>query len=327
MFLPRLAVVLTVVLAVPVAAGAADIDPLVPADTESCILIQVRQLLDSPLVKKHLLGPARKRLEERTEVTDVLADLGFDPFRDLHRLVFAAPHSGDHDRGLIIARGKFDRERFRKKGEEAARDHEEALKLHQVPLGGGASHVVYEVVLPHQDSSLFVALVDDTTLLASPGKDYVVDALKAARLKRPAVLKNRAFQSTVEKLDPKLMVAGAGVGKAVCSHPGCALPEAVQRALANVEALGGGLSVGDEVKVELLVTTKTEESARRVREAVDRWTKLGLVGLSLVGEERKELSLALEVLKTIKATNRGAVVTVSGRLTADVLQDFLEKDQ
>lgn len=328
MFTPRFAVVLAAALAAPTVCRAADVDPLVPADTESYVLVQVRQLLDAPVMKKHLVGPAREMLKERPDVTDVLADLGFDPFRDLHRLVIARPASSDADRGLLIARGKFDLDRFRKKGDEAARDHADVLKLHKVPLGAGASHVVYEVVVPNQDSSLFVALVDDTTLIASPGKDYVVDALKAGRLKGKPTLKNRAFQATVEKLDGRLTVALAVAGKAVGRHAGKSLPEAVCQALANVDAVGGGLAVGDELKVEVLVATKSDESARKVREAVDRWTKLGLVGLSLVGDDRKELALALEVLKTIKATNKGSVVAVSGRLTADVLQDFLQqKDQ
>lgn len=136
-----------------------------------------------------------------------------------------------------------------------------------MPLGGGASHPVYEVVLSGQDA-LFVALVDARTLIASPGKDYVVDALKAGRQGKPPVLRNKEFQQTLEKLDPKLTVAVALLGKAFAGKES-GLPEPVCRALAHVEVLGGGVLVSNEVKADLVVVTRDEAAARSLRQSVD----------------------------------------------------------
>lgn len=324
MSLSRLAVVV-MLLAAPGASRAADLDPFVPADTESYLAVEVRTLLTAPLVKNHLAGPARELLRNAGEINDVLSDLGFDPLKDLHRLVLAAPRGTDTDRGLIIARGSFDLDRFRKKAEQAARDHADALKVHKVPLGGGASHLVYEVVLSGQDA-LFVALVDARTLIASPGKDYVVDALKAGRQGKPPVLRNKEFQQTLEKLDPKLTVAVALLGKAFTGKES-SLPEPVSRALGHVEVLGGGVLVSNEIQADLVVVTRDEKAARSLRQSVDRSLKLGLVGLSLLGEDRKELGLLLEVVKTIRTGSKGKVVSLSARLTADILQDFLQKEE
>src|SRR4051812_21087521 len=90
MFPPRLAAVLALALVVP-AASAADLDPYLPADTSTYFSVNVRQIIDSPLFKNQLLGPARDALKELGDVEDVLKDLGFDPFRHIDRLIVASP--------------------------------------------------------------------------------------------------------------------------------------------------------------------------------------------------------------------------------------------
>jgi len=105
------------------------------------------------------------------------------------------------------------------------------------------------------------------------------------------------------------------------------LPKGVRDALASIEAIGGGVTMGKEMKLDLAVSTKNEQSARTVRDAVDKGVKLGLVGLALLGDDRKELSLLLEVMKTVKVSGKAKVVSLSAKLTADVLEDFFKKDE
>src|SRR5579859_3875269 len=83
MFSPRLASLLTLALLAHPGVRAADVDTYLPADTESYLSINIRQILDSPLVKKAALGQLREALKSEDQVNDVLKDLGFDPFKDL----------------------------------------------------------------------------------------------------------------------------------------------------------------------------------------------------------------------------------------------------
>jgi hypothetical protein len=46
-----------------------------------------------------------------------------------------------------------------------------------------------------------------------------------------------------------------------------------------------------------------------------------------VGEDNKGLGLVLEVVKTLKVNTKGKQVSLSGKLTADVLDDLLKKDE
>ena len=157
-------------------------------------------------------------------------------------------------------------------------------------LGRGLHrHGLGEVIVPGQDSSIYVALVNDKILVASPGKDYVVDALEQHRSKKKASLKNKAFQSLVENLDPKQTVSFAILGKSLAAAVGDTLPAGFTDSLKKIEAIGGGLTVTNEVKLDVLVSSKDGPSADSFRTTLDKGVKLGMVGLALLTEGRKEL--------------------------------------
>jgi hypothetical protein len=340
-------VLLTVLLSAPFG-RAGDLDPYLPEDTESVVNINVRQILDSPLIKKNVLEIAQEALRGNDEVQDVLKDLGFDPFTDLHRIIVATPGGTDKDRGLIIVHGQFDVAKFKAKAAEVAKNEDEHLKIHKV-LGG--KHLLYEVSVPERDESLWVAVAARDTLLASPGKDYVVDALKKlgkhakAATKdeeaRPSgsgktsgvlpldkpTLKNKKFQALLEKLDDRQSVSVAvvktpGIIKALEDAPGD-----IKTMLEAIQALGGGLTVSDEVKLNLVVTTKDAKNAQDLRESAKAGLDLMLAGLAAFTQANPtpELELVADIVKTVRIKHSGSTVLISGRITSDVIEDAIKK--
>ncbi|HZY89524.1 MAG TPA: hypothetical protein VFE78_32175 [Gemmataceae bacterium] len=309
--------------AAPARAGL--LGPYLPDDSEVVVTVNVRQLLDSPLVKKHALEKAREALKDLDQVESILKDLGFDPFKDLERITVASPGGTEKDRGLVILHGTFDLDKFKSKGDEAARDYPDYLKIHKVPVGAGATQVVYEVTPPDADMPLFVALPAKDTLLVSPGKDYVVDALKKAARKVKPALKNKDVQALLEKMDEKQSVAVALLGSALTKGGGAPAP--VKGLLEKVEAVGGGVTVGDDVKVEVVLAAKTAEGAKELHEGLDKGLKQALALLSVLASGQKELNPALEVVKTLRVSAKGKVVTLKGRVSPDVLEDALKKDE
>jgi hypothetical protein len=309
--------------AAPARAGL--LDPYLPDDSEVIVTINVRQILDSPLVKKHALQQLRDLLKGRDEVESILKDLGFDPFKDLERVTLAGPGGPEKDRGLVIVHGRFDLAKFKAKGEEAARDYADHLRIHKVPdVRAGATHVVYEVTPPDADMPIFVALAGKDTLLASPGKDYVVDALKKAARKAKPALKNKDVQALLDKMDEKQSVAVAVLGSALAK--GSAALPAVKAMVEKVEAVGGGVTVGEDLKIEIALAAKTVEGAKELHEGLDKGLKQALALLSVLASGQKELNPALEVVKTLRVSVRGKVLTLKGRVSADVLEDALKKD-
>jgi hypothetical protein len=340
-------VLLTLLLSAPLG-RAADIDPYLPEDTESVLNVNVRQILDSDLIKKNVLELAQEALRGNDEVQDVLKDLGFDPFTDLERIIVAAPGGTDKDRGLVIVHGRFDVAKFKAKAEKVAKDDEDHLKIHRI-LGG--KHLLYEVTVPERDESLYVALPSRDTLLVSPGKDYIIDALKklgkedkpAAKgketrssdsgksagvlpLDKPA-LKNKKFQELLEKLDTRQSVSLAvvktpGLTKALEDAPGD-----IKAMLDAIQALGGGLTISDEVKLNLVATTKTAKKANELRESAKAGLDLVLAGLSAFAQANPtpELELAGDIIKTVRIKNNGSTVVITGRITSDVIEDAIKK--
>jgi hypothetical protein len=324
MMLPRtLAVVTAILLSAPLG-RAAEVDPYLPTDTESVLNLNIRQILDSDLVKKNLLELAQEALRGNDQVQDILKDLGFDPFKDLDRILIAAPGGTDKDRGLLIAHGRFDVAKFKAKGEEVAKENSDHLTIHKV-LGG--KHLLYEVNVPDLDEPFFVALADRETLLASPGKDYVIDALKKIGTTDKTALKNKKFQKLLETIDVR-----QSLSLAVVKNPDMvkALNKAsgdIKAMIEKVQALGGGLTISDEVKLELVVTTKNASDAKELGESTKASLNLilGLAAAFTQNDSTPEAEFVTEIIKSLRVTHKGEAVVIKGRVSSDLIEDTLKK--
>jgi hypothetical protein len=316
--------VLTAVLLTTVPGRAADIDPYLPEDTEFLVNVNVRQILDSDLFKKNALAAAQESLRGNDQVQDILKELGFDPFKDLDRLLAASPGGAEEDRGLIIAHGKFDVAKFQAKAEKVAKEDSEHLKIHKI-LGG--KHLLYEVTTPELDSPLFVVLAGKDTILVSPGKDYVVEALKKAGKTDKPQLKNKDFQALLEKIDASqslsvALVKSTGVKKALDGLPGD-----VKGMVEKVQSIGGGVKITDEVKLELVVTAKDAKEAKELKDSANAGLTLvlGFLGAIAQNDAKPELEFLLEAAKSLRVTNKDSALVIKGRISSDLIEDTLKK--
>ncbi len=318
--------VLVAVLLTAVPGRAGELDPYLPEDSESVLQVNVRQILDSPLIKKHALEAAQEALRGNDQVQDVLKDLGFDPFRDLDRILVATPGGTDKDRGLVIVHGRFDLAKFKAKAEEVARDNGDVLKIHKL-MGG--KQLLYEVNVPDLDSPFFVALPNRDTLLASAGKDYVVDALKKTGKSEKPVLKNKDFQALLEVANDSQSLSVAAIKTDAVKDALGNLPGDVKDMIDKIQALSGGLTLSDEIKLELIVTTKNVNEARDLRDSADAGLKLILAGLAAITSNQKEakpaLEFALEFAKGLRLSNKGKAVVIKGRISSDLIEETLKK--
>ncbi|HEY7326398.1 MAG TPA: hypothetical protein VH592_02070 [Gemmataceae bacterium] len=303
---------------------AADLDRYLPEDTESVLNINVRQLLDSELVKKHVLEVAQEALRGNDQAQDILKDLGFDPFKDLDRILVAAPVTTEKDRGLVIIHGRFNVAKFRAKADEVAKDEADHLKIHKV-LGG--KHILYEVNHPELDDPVFVAIPNDDTLLVSPGKDYVVDALKKSGKEAKATLKNKKFQALLEKVDARqsislAAVANKDIAKAIEKTPGD-----IKGMLEKIQALAGGLTISDEIKLELAVTTPNDKDAKELTDSAKAGLNLilGFAAAITQNGDNPGADLIVESIKSLSIKNKEDVVVIKGRISSDLIEDSLKK--
>ncbi len=303
-------------------ARAAEIDRYLPEDTEQIVTFNVKQMVSSPIIKKYALAPLKELIDNTEEAKATLQDLGFDPFKDLDRITVASPGVQAPDKGLVIIHGRFDAAKFKAKAEESAKAYSDVLKIHKTKDAKGDEVLLYEVTPPESETPLFVALASDKTLLVSPGKDYVVDALKR---KQPPVLKNKDFQTLLEKMDMRQSVAMAGLGSALSK----AVPEQVQDALKDLEAVGGGLTIGEDVNLELIGTAKTARAAKDINKTVSDYLNKGLAIVSLLAtqEAGKDLAPVVDIVKTIRSNARDKTIVIKATIPAEVIEKWTKKEQ
>ena len=293
------------------------IDPFLPPDTEIISTVNFKQIFDSNLFKKYMLEEAREALKNAAMVKDILDDLGFDPFKDLDKVISAGPGGSETDKGLIIVHGRFNVEKFKAKAEDAAKSNSDNLKVHKINDG---KNTLYEVTVDPVPT-LWVALASKTTLLVSPGKDYVVDALK--RVDKPVRLQNKDFQSLLEKMDNRQSVSLAAVGKAVAKAD---LPEAVKEAFENIDAIGGGLTIGEDINFELVGNAKTAKDAKDINDKISAGLNFGLGLLGIAAGQNKELAPLVDIAKTVRSSARDKTVTIKAAISAELIEKARRKE-
>ena len=293
------------------------IDPFLPPDTEIISTVNFKQIFDSNLFKKYMLEEAREALKNAAMVKDILDDLGFDPFKDLDKVISAGPGGSETDKGLIIVHGRFNLEKFKAKAEDAAKSNGDNLKIHKINDG---KNMLYEVTVDPVPT-LWVALAGKTTLLVSPGKDYVVDALK--RMDKPARLQNKDFQSLLEKMDNRQSVSLAAVGKAVAKAD---LPDAVKEAFENIDAIGGGLTIGEDINFELVGNAKTAKDAKDINDKISAGLNFGLGLLGIAAGQNKELAPLVDIAKTVRSSARDKTVTIKAAISAELIEKARRKE-
>jgi hypothetical protein len=316
LWLSGLALLAAASLAAPARAA---LDRYLPPDAEVYVSFNLKQAFDSGLAKKLGLDKAKEALKGVDEVEAVFKDLGFDPFKDLDNIIIAGPGGNDKDKGLLIVHGTFDLAKFKAKAEEAAKTNGDILKISK-----SGDHLIYEVVLPDQDQSLFVALAEKSTMLASPGKDYVLDALKKVDSKDKPTLKNKAFQTLLEKMSDKQTVSVAALGSALLKGQLAETP--AKEVLEKLDAVGGGFTVTDDLKLEVVFSTKTAADAKEVEKQISDGVNSALTIVGLLAGGQKEFGIVLDLLKSIKTKVEDKTVILKGMLDADAIDKALKKD-
>jgi hypothetical protein len=320
-----LATLAALLLAAP--ARAAEVEKLLPNDTEVVVRINVRQILDSPLAKKLPLDQAKEALKDNADATQVLNDLGFDVFTDLDSITAAFSSGGDTDKGLVILRGKFDVQKFQAKAEAVAKDMPDILKIQKKPDGLGGQILVYEVdnAIPEQKEAWYVALPSKNTLVASAGLDYVLDAVDKEAGRKKTELKNKDLQALLDKVDTKQSAWAVVLGSTL-QESDLGKDDKAKDIITKIQDVIAGVTIGEDVHVALKVTVKKAEDAKNIEEAIETLLHEARGTLEFLAASQKEVKPLLELLQGIKAKVKDKTVTVEVKIDGEVIEKALNKD-
>jgi hypothetical protein len=312
---------------------AADIDPYLPNDTEAVVTINVRQILDAPLVKKEASDALKKTMDENGGVLKHLKELDLDPSKDIDRIVLANS-AGDPDRSLVIVHGRFEVAKFEAKAEELAKAQPNLWSLTNVPDGAGGQYKVFKSAKGLDFSSVrpglknkpaYIALLDKRVLVAAQEKDLVIDALDKAKGRKKTALKSKELARLLEKANGKqsvwVAVLPSVVGKLLPVDDDSSFKENLDK----IEAISGGFTVEDELRLELALAVKDPEVARELSSEINDGINFLLTFVALTSRENKQLESALDALKTMKATTRGNAIILKGSVTAEMIEKAMKK--
>ncbi len=344
-------------LATATPAPAAEIDRLLPDNVQSLCTIQVAQLLHSPLIKKYALDQIKTTLKDSEPVQQCFEALGFDPFKDVSRVVLAA--TGEDDM-LAIVHGHFDTARIDGLARRCARCQCGPIKIHKTAEG----QVIYEIkggepeegkkgsvlfgwpcfggeeppsFLPCVSfkGSLFFTLVDKTTVVLTTSSEAAGDVLvRAADKKRPALspemrrlLKSVDTKATVWAIERTVEQPKAGDAEESEDEsdapPPCVKEEATEEGC-GIDGYSASLNVEDDVRIKVTLYTPTSEGAvDLLRDLGDLRTRVYGLSLLLAGNQ-KEMVMLKDVPRSIQMNRHGRVVTVEGHITATLIDKIGE---
>jgi hypothetical protein len=303
----------------------ADIDRFVPDDTEAVLAVNVEQLLGSNIGKKYLLESLKQTLSASPAVDKTLKDLGFDPFRDAQRLVYAQSAAAPQ-RSLLILHGRFDGPRIQTWTDKVRKDFPDTLRLHKVPNGQGDSSIIYEILKTPDsrlirlgDKPIFLALIDKAILLASQDKDAVATALEKAAGRKKTTLQYQDLQTLLAEVDGRQTAWLAARGEALVK-PGLFGNAGLKAYAPKVEVFQGGVRIAEDIRIEVVVTASSIEAARDLDKAANDALNLTRGILTKLADDQKLFIPVRDLANSIQIGREGKTLTARGKVTAASLE-------
>jgi hypothetical protein len=294
-------------------ASAVEIDQFIPPNTEAVVIIKVRELLNSQVIRNYGHDRVKAELESSEDAKRFFRAAGLDPLHDVHQVVIA--YSTGTDAGanvLVILHGEFDIDKIR-----AAFDHLANSKTGDLRLIESAGRKLYEIKRNAPGNKPFYAvLVDHKTLLLAASPKHAAASFKVGAGSNPELAK---------------VLSTLGGKECVCAAVG--VTEQRRQALAgtgNLREIGpklqyltGFLELTEDVKLNVSVHTSDEDGAAKVKATLGR--TVPLVGMMAADKSAKLGPAITELSKKVEIKKEdNNAVSVSVTVTAKMMKEIAD---
>jgi hypothetical protein len=296
---------------------AADVEKYLPDGTVFVITVNVKQLLDSAIVKNHLLDKMQAAFKGSSEITEVLDSLGIDPLKDITRFTAASTGTNPDSKGLLILAGNFDPAKFEAAAKKNADSHADVLKV----LSENGRQV-YQVQIPQSPKPLLVSVLDKHTIVATVDKESLQEAFTRASSEKPVKLK-KEIEELLQAVDGQQSLWVAMLGEALSKNE-MVPDDKTKKTLEKIDTISAGITIANDIKLLINVLAKSAEGAKDLAgEMTDGLNNVkGL--LAFYANNKKELGSAVGILESIKVITDGKKVTVKSEVPADVVEKTLK---
>jgi hypothetical protein len=300
------------VAAVP--AGAAEPDKYVPSDSEAVVVVNVRQILESPFFKKYALEEAKNQIKANKDATNFFQTAGIDPFKDVHNVVLAgSSFTKSEPKFVIVVHGNFDPDKIHTAITEAAKKEGEDLKFE---TKDGLRVYEFKSKNAKDSKPVFGAFANKNTLILTPSADQTVAAAKGTGGKLGSDL-----ASALEKLGKESVYAAVAITKemndALAGNPQMA------QFKDKLQYLTAIFDVTNDFKTVVTVQTKDDQTATKVMMFVSQMVPL--LGLMAQGQQEQLGQAINDVVKKIEIKKDAKnAVSLSLTLTEDMMKQMHE---
>lgn len=309
-----------------VAAPAQAIDPkLLMPNAEVAVNINLKQILDSDLMKAHkdLVDQAKSAIRQKLDESpakDYLDKAGFDIFQDFHSITMSGDGSKETESGLVAIQGKFNPDKLVEVAREAAAKEGDKLK---VTKAGNVN--VFEITPKENEKTIYAGLIGDSLIVAAATREQLNAAIaRIAANKTPTFGANfKQVLSTTNDQQSFVMVASAeGIAKMsqnAPKQPGGDFNAMLQ----SVEGMSLSLSVAKDINFQAAAATKAEDDAKKIASSINGLLAIGRGMIANQAKQDEKLQPVAEIMNSIRVTVMNANVAIRGEVSRANLDKML----
>jgi hypothetical protein len=299
-------------------ARAADVNKFLPDDAEIVLVVNVQQILSSPLVAKNALPHIKQMLQSNEKVKKDLEGLGFDPFKDLTRVTATASAVSPDAKGAIIIEGNFDVAKFEAKALEMTKEKADMFKA---VVDGG--HKLLEIKNPNEDKPAYAALIDKNTAVISQDKSFILDSFERSTGKKKVALK-KDIKALIEKANQGQSIWLVAPGAVFAKSP-LAEDDKAKKIIEKIDSLNVGVNLTEDISMNTAIVTKSPDAAKEISEEVKNGLEQMKGLLSLIAGQQKELAPLVEVVGSIKVAVDNTTITLKSEVSKEMIEKSLKK--
>jgi hypothetical protein len=317
-FLKRTLAALALGTAFTATGSAADIDPFWPSDSKQVMRLNIKQVLESDLIKKYALAQLKQAMEGQ-DAQKTLKALGLDPLKDIESV--SAGFWGDNPQdmhGLMVLRGKFDGQKL-----FAAIEKEAAKNGDKVSIVKEGDTQLVKIVVDQIPEPVYGTLANDTTILVGTDKKLVLTGVKVADKKETNKL-DAALSDLVKAADEKasMYFVGLSSGK-VGDIPPNPLIEDAEKLKKQMEALKSSsmtLRVTGDVSMEFLMSMKDKDAATDFGDSINDMLNKAKAFMPFITQQAPQAKAIVDDLKkSLKSSVDDKNIKMTVKLSGDAI--------
>lgn len=301
---------------------AAEVDNLLPKETEFVIQMNVKQMLESDIIKKYALAQMKQTLEGK-DAQKTLKDLGLDPMKDIDQLTVGAWGKDKDDmNGLMVVRGTFDAKKIMEAAQNAAKDMADKISI----VKEGELELIK--FTGDQGKPGFLAVIEGKPIIGGTDKKLVAAAVAASDAKAKSAL-SKELTALVLKQDAKASLFACGITEGKAGDiPGDFGPlkmlgvdgDKIKAGLGKMNNLAITVTVGKDVNVAIKMGMKDNDSADDFGAELSKVVTAAKTFLPLAGANQPMFKgLIDDVSKTLDSISKEKDVVVTVKVSAEAI--------